>query len=677
MEFKKYRDLINGKVNEFLKEGNVVGVVSVDKEKMWELYLESFPSKFNQIFRERRFHDCNCCKNFIRNIGNLVLIKDNKVESIWDIPELYEEEEYGNSVKAMRNLIHNSNIEDYFFVEMNKYGMEYNFETKEGLSPRKWEHLYCIVPKKYVTNSVGAEKGRLRDIRNVFKRSLDEITEDSIETILELISQNSLYKGEEWKNQLSEFLKLKKEYIKLSEMEKEKYTWEQSIKVGAVVGKIKNHSIGTLLINISEGMDLDLAVKKYESIVAPENYKRPKALYTKKMLKEAEKTIIELGYMSSLGRRYANINDITINNILFANRDSVNKITCKSIFDEMKKEVTNTPKKFEKVEEITIEKFIKDVLPTTKEIEIYLENKHSKNLMSLISPLDKESNVMFKWDNNFSWAYTGNVTDSTLKQVVQNKGGRVDGDLRFSIQWNDIKRDDCDLDAHCVEKASNYEIYFRNRGQFSPNKGKLDVDIITPENGTPAVENIAYANRNNMKDGDYEFYVDYYTGRTTSGFRAEIEFDGQIYQYDVRDNQSGKIKVATVNLKNGIFTLKENIKSTTSSKDIWGLNTNNFTPVSVMMFSPNYWNEQQGIGNKHYFFMLKDCINPEQPKGFYNEFLKEDLMKHKRVFEALGNKMRVQETENQLSGLGFSSTQRNEVIVKVKGTIERVLKIKI
>lgn len=92
------------------------------------------------------------------------------------------------------------------------------------------------------------------------------------------------------------------------------------------------------------------------------------------------------------------------------------------------------------------------------------------------------------------------------------------------------------------------------------------------------------------------------------------------------------------------------------------------------MLSPNHW-DNINIGNKHYFFILEGCQNPDPIRGFFNEFLKEELTEHRRVFEALGSRMEIPYSENQLSGIGFSSTVRNSVICKVTGAFERVIKI--
>ena len=192
------------------------------------------------------------------------------------------------------------------------------------------------------------------------------------------------------------------------------------------VGRIRNHSMGSLLVDLSEGMDPDNAVRRYEAIVAPANYKRPKAVFTQRMLEQAQQELTDLGYIEAIGRRHANLNDITVNNILFCNRDVTPRITGGDIFSEAQQGMSKPPLKFSRVEEIPVDRFITDVLPIATEVEAYVENGHAKNMVSLIAPAVREAKSMFKWNNNFGWAYKGNVTDS-MKERVKAAGGDVTG----------------------------------------------------------------------------------------------------------------------------------------------------------------------------------------------------------------------------------------------------------
>lgn len=682
MSFVEMRDKLIEHFNEMVKDVDCLFEVELDKDALWNLYLDSFPVGTNDIYRERREHDCSCCRQFVKNIGNVVIIKDNELVTIWDFKT--GSATYQPVVDALARYVKSRSVTDVYISQFKKIGCLENYEQLDNGQVKTWNHFFLELPDRFVlprNASVGAYKGIKRDIANVFHRSLNEISEESLEVILELITSNTLYKGEEWKTPLTKFLEYKREFnlLPYGDELRRNYAWIKAAEAGPVIGKIRNHSIGTLLVNVSEGMDLDLAVKKYEQIVAPSNYKRPKEIYTKKMLEDAKKTITELGYLDSLGRRFATLDDISVNNILFSNKDAAKRIDGgMDIFGEMERSVIQNPKKFSKVEEVPVDKFVSDILPTVKELEVYLENKHSSNMVSLIAPQNKDAKTMFKWNNNFSWAYSGNMTDS-MKDLVKAAGGKVDGDLRFSIQWNEDGIDNCDLDAHCKE-ADGFEIYYGSakKPYCSRTKGQLDVDIIDPA-GKVAVENITWASRRTMVPGTYTFFVNQFSGRAQKGFRAEIEFDGQIYSFDyskpMRYKENVLVAEVTLNEK-GEFSIKELLPSNLSSKDIWGVKSNQFVPVSVMMYSPNYWDEQDGIGHRHYFFMLKDCVNPESPNGFYNEFLKNELTEHKRVFAALGSKMAVMGTDDQLSGLGFSATKRDELIVKVKSNTERVLKIK-
>lgn len=680
MEFLEFRNAIQKNFTEMTKDATHLFEVAVDKDEMWNLYLDSFPPGTNEIYRERREYECSCCRHFIKAIGNSVIIKDNVVHTIWDVSGVGTT--FQPVADALSAYIKAHAATDVYVSQEKIIGTERSLERLENGKVNSYDHFFLELPDKFVFDkrrSAGDIKGSFRDTKNVFKRSLDEITEESVMTVLELISQNSLYKGEEWKVPLTEFLKYKKAYDKLTaEAEKENFAWEKSIAAGAGIGRIRNHSIGTLLVNISEGMDLDTAVKKYEQIVAPANYKRPKAIYTKKMLEDARKTIDEMGYLPSLERRFATLDDISINNILFSNKDAQSRISgARNIFESMEKDIAVNPKKFSKVEEVPVEVFVKDILPTAKRIELFLENRHSANMVSLIAPKNPDAPTMFKWNNGFSWAYSGNITDSDIRENVKSAGGAVDGVLRFSIQWNDRGDwDRNDLDAHCKEPSGEEIAYYH---KISRTNGTLDVDIQIPAKGKPAVENITWARRDTMQKGKYLFFVHQFRNRGgKNGFRAEIEFDGNIYRFDYQKElrQGEDVPVAEVTFDGQNFSIKELLPSSMSSREVWRVKTNQFAPVSVVMYSPNYWDEQNGIGHRHYFFMLDGCINDEQPNGMFNEFLKNELMEHKRVFEALGSKMHVEDCEDQLSGVGFSATKRNDVLVKVTGTSERVIRVK-
>ena len=675
MEFKPFKEKHQAHVAQMLDGHDHLFVTDVDKDELWELYLNSFPPGTNEVYRERRAHDCSCCRHFIKRFGNVVLINDdNEVVTIWDFDA--GSDVYQPVIDALAAYVRSKPVRDQFITKESGFGTDKNREMV-GETVQTWEHFRVDLPSQFVTQShktIPDLMGEARTSKEVFKRSLEEISEAATGTVLDLIEEKSLYRGDEWQGALAVFQALQNEYNDLSVFKRENYCWRVSAFTSGAISRIRNHSIGVLLQDITANVDILEAVGRYEHIVAPTNYKRPKAIFTAKMVKDAQATVERLGLTDSLGRRFARLDDITINNVIWANRDAEREMSGLGVFDELAKEATVKQRNYDHVPGTSIEQFLDDILPSATSVEVLLENRHQGNLVSLIAPQDGDAPSLFKWSNAFSWAYNGNVADS-MRARVKALGGDVEGVLRFSIQWNEENDNRNDFDAHCVEPDGNH-IYFSTKGRRHPSTGMLDVDIIIPGNKV-AVENITWSNIDKMQEGIYELFVHNYShngGR--SGFRAEIEYGGQIYEYDypkeLRQNESVMVAKVGFSRSDGIQFI-QSLPTTTSTREIWNVSTNQWQPVSTVTYSPNYWDGQSGIGNRHYFFFVAGCTNDTTPNGFYNEYLKEDFMKHKRVFAALGSKMRVEQAEKQLSGIGFSSTKRDSVLARVDG--QRVVKI--
>lgn len=638
-------------------------------DEIWAKYLESFPNGTNPILRERTEHDCSACRSFVKSVGNVVAIVDGKIHSIWDLDM---EEPYRTVAERLAEFVKSRPIHDAFLHDSRSVGVDKNFEDIMG-SVTTWEHLSAHIEKRFIEkkDQIPAKLGEIRSTQAVLLRSLTEIDFGSIDSVLELIGQNSLYRGEENRFVLESFRKLKVDFENAADGIV--FSWTATLSQPPSVTKIRSTAIGTLLVDLSEGKDLDQAVASFESKVAPTNYRRPTALVTKAMIQKAKAQVEELGLAASLERRFATSRDLSVNDILFTGKTSPGARVSGDVFDELAGNAPTRSKDLSRVEEINIDKFIVDVIPSITSVDVLLENRHAGNMVSLVAPCDPTAPGIFKWGNKFSWSYAGELADS-IKERVKKAGGSVEGDVCIRLAWHNHD----DLDLHMAEPG--YEIYYGNRNYVSPSGGRLDVDMNAGCGTTrEPVENIFYSSKATMKKGTYTAFVHNFCAResTNIGFEVEADILGQTismsYGKPVKDGE--RIDVMRFEYDGrGEIKVISSLPSSTATRTMWGLPSQVFHSVSAMLLSPNHWGDR-AIGNKHFMFMLEGCKNDGTARGFFNEFLKDELNAHRKVFELVGSKLKLVDSDEQLSGLGFSSTQRNSIVCKVRGSFSRTLKV--
>lgn len=664
MKFNEFATLISRRMNKLNLE-NQLFVVDLDKNELWNLYLDSFDPADNPIHKERREHDCNCCKNFIRDMGAVVAIDGDDYKTLWDIDI---KGPFAPVVKALSEFVSSHPIKGKFTVVKSKVGIISSLQPLENGGVHSWNHFHAVVDKKYVGLSPTVLGIHLTN-KGVFTRGLKELTIPAIDSVLDLIASDSIYRGQEFLLPVERFRALKSAY---DANPSDLFIWANT---GHSSALIRNSAIGTLLVNLSDGVLLDVAVAKYEKIVAPENYKRPTAVITQSMIDSSIKTMEDLGIKDAIYRRPAVASDISINNVLFASREA-SAVMRDSISSLLSKEVKTSVNVSKDIEEISIADFIEKVVPNIDTMEVLFDRRHEENLMYLTAPED-ESKGIFKWNNNFAWGYKGEAADS-ISTRVKKHGGNIVADVGVRLAW--FNKDD--LDLH-VKEPNGISIGFNNKVS-KESGGNLDVDMNVlshgPKASRSAVENICWPLASKMPIGSYKIKVNNYTRRENIdvGFDIEVEIDGEVVSlhYDKGVRSGRTIEVATINKTPRGITLTPDkcMSKSAASVEHWGISTNQFQKVSMMTISPNHWDSNK-IGNKHFFFILEKCKADEPQRGFYNEFLQSTFDKHRKVFEVLGSRLKCEPSNDQLSGLGFSVTKRNELTCKVSGTMNRTLKV--
>ena len=648
--FDEFADEIMTQFNFMVESGNPLVRVS-PKDSLFTTYLENIKPEDNPIFRERRYFDGNYDHNFIRRVGNLAMITpEYKLVSLWDFDSytLFE-----NARKALSEAIHDGQIVDIYLEKERIAGHKPN---KDNENPDIiWEHYYVELPNKLVnTRNIDTKKHEARDAHDVLKRTVQEVNIDDLNTIIDLIKENNLYRGQEFLSNLQKWVELKQDYDKNPS---EEYLWFKAIQHGRSIG-YRSSVIGTLISDLYDGVELEKAIHSYESKVAPHNYKRPKSIVTTKMVEEAKETLEKLGFLDSIYRRPAKLTDIPSDKILFTSQEQ----KAFNVFDDMTKDSKASTKKskVEDAKEMSIHELLNE-LKDLQKLELLPTHSLQANQIVLTEALNQDAPSPFLWSNTLSWAYINSDTADAVTLRVKNAGGNVDGDVRVSLSWDN--KDDLDLSVY--KDNDEYDcIYYGSRRELG---GELDVDANAHSIVDEPVENIFWKSINNLANGQYTVKVNNFNKRTNEnqGFTLQFATTEGIQTFTYPDND--------VNHKPFLVFEKENHKVKLiqiSDKLQCQSNTvsgDKFIEVKNVLMSPNTWEKE--VGNKHFILLTDDVEVNEPVRGFFNEQLNSKLSPHRKVTEILGSKLKIQaadfEPTDLAKGYGFSETMDANLILRL------------
>ncbi len=715
---KELMKLMQSFIDSALKEGAILVTTKFDSEKLWELYLSNLAEEDNPIFRDpsSSSHNCRICKDFLRRYGNLVLVYPGyRARSIFNFSEA-SQTIYEKSFIAMSTYIERCKL-DTIFVETLNNLLEFKYEKTRrtgkssytlGISSNKkrytreeaekysnsrirpnqvveFNHFSLVVPKEYIDTTSMTQNSiisQYRDNKTNIRKGFEQISIETLELVSSLFNEGFLKFPEQYPQMIQSQLEQRSYWDNLNSRQEEIYL-TLSCRDNS---RFRSSLVGVLCREIEEGKKVTDCINSWNKRVDPANFKVTKSFVTKKQFQEADKVLSGQGYHNSFDFEGVHLGDIDPELILHQNQD-VEGIPEMKIFQEVGSGGSGRFKRADinKLSSISMEKFLKEVLPTASKVEILFENRHTNNLVSLFKPRQESKPIL---NTPISWTYKrGHSGVSQIAETVKSLGGDIEGFIRFSIAWSGKdSTDNSDLDAHCNITNNSRKIAetINFRKKFSStHEGKLDVDIQTPKQdervNDQAVENIVFKDKNKLKNTEFVFKVHQYSERNSKGFKAEFQIANEIFSYTYKHPLPRKKFVPVVQVvfdEKGDYVIKHKLAHSENVTEHWNIETGSFHQVELICPSPNYWSGKEK-GNKNYMFFIKDCFPNEKLKPFHNDMLIPSLYKFRKQIQFLSEYKKVQLSKNHLAGLGFPSSIQDEIVVKVYGKFKRMLKVQI
>lgn len=277
----------------------------IDGDELYELYLNSFETP-----ELRQHHSCSCCRQFMRNYGNLVfLMPDGETASPFFSIEDDTFPEVRAFVQAAWDKLKNSPIEKMFFAKDTK---SFGLGTFEAGGFNHFHYkLENILPRPNAVLTSDQNASVVNEDIRLLVSSFDKWSDETLKRACELFTHHETLSRTQFSEIVSDFLDIRTRYRYFrNNVLRKNFLFGIATTSRKGVLRIGQTVVGEFLDDLQVG-DSDKAIRAFLLRADAANYQRPTAAPSSATVKRAEFLFAELNLADSLKRRALRRDEVT------------------------------------------------------------------------------------------------------------------------------------------------------------------------------------------------------------------------------------------------------------------------------------------------------------------------------------------------------------------------------
>lgn len=355
----------------------------------------------------RQHHNCNCCKDFLRKYGNLVGIdKAGHAISLWDISDEAVPALFKESVRAMYKLTRYADIDGVFKTDELALGV-----AKAG----GFDHFFLGLAKSDVNVARGldlasVQMAKLREDYRTLSAAVFCWKTEHLEQAVNLLKGGTLYRAEKVLGHAEWFLNLHCSVKQTSSYKRDNLIWQAVASAPAGFCTPRSGMLGSLLDDISAGLEFADIKARFNSKMDPLKYQRAQVAPSAGNIQAADKLVEQMGIKLSLERRYARLDEVKTIWRPVADKP---KAATSGVFAHIEpKGKPAAPVMQTDSKRITWQRFRSMVLPGARKLEFWVPNA-SEQYCAMLTARHDDAPPIIAWDsaeqrNPFStYVYSG------------------------------------------------------------------------------------------------------------------------------------------------------------------------------------------------------------------------------------------------------------------------------